>query len=66
MSDERLAKAQSDAEDSVAAWLLTLELARLRGDFSKAADAQRELARRGVIVRYTNPPQQRQEACHVG
>jgi hypothetical protein len=34
-------------------WLLTLEMARQRGDFAQADAAKRELERLGVRVTYT-------------
>jgi len=39
-------------EDSPVAWFVVLERARLDGDFARAAEAQRELRRLGVLVRY--------------
>jgi hypothetical protein len=40
------------AADDPLLWLLTLEMARQRGDFQKAAAAQKELSRLGVRVSY--------------
>jgi hypothetical protein len=57
-------------EDDPLPWLLTLEIARQRGDFIKAATAQRELERLGVRVTYGNRPAQQpasvREVAHVG
>ncbi len=39
-------------EESPVAWFVMLERARMDGDFERAAHAQRELARLGVMVRY--------------
>jgi hypothetical protein len=33
-------------------WFAVLEIARERGDFERAADAQRQLERLGIVVRY--------------
>ena len=52
MSDEEVDKSLREAEQSVAAWLLTLELARQRQDYEHAAEAIRELRKRGVDVHY--------------
>jgi len=38
--------------DSVIGWFFQLELARERHDFERAAEAQRQLERLGVIVKY--------------
>jgi hypothetical protein len=50
MSNE--AQTQPAADDPLP-WLLTLEMARQRGDFEKAAVAKRELAKLGVKVTYS-------------
>lgn len=49
-------------KDNIAAWMLTLELARARGDIERAAEAQRELERLGVTVTYHEP---KQAAAHA-
>ena len=41
-----------DWRESPTAWFAALEAAMNRGDLSAAADAQHELARLGVAVRY--------------
>ena len=41
-----------DYRDNPTYWFATLDIARERGDYSRAADAQRELTRLGVSVRY--------------
>ncbi|HEY1687188.1 MAG TPA: hypothetical protein VGG19_20680 [Tepidisphaeraceae bacterium] len=54
-------------EDSPTAWFVVLEAARVRGDFEKAATAQKELARLGVKVRFCKQNYHRtnQEAAHA-
>jgi hypothetical protein len=47
-------KIQPAAEDPLP-WLLTLEMARQRGDFTKANAAKKELSRLGIKVTYTPP-----------
>jgi len=41
-----------DFEKSPTAWFCVLETARERGDFTQAAEAQKQLQRLGVVVRY--------------
>lgn len=41
------------AGESPAAWFVELERARIDRDFARAAEAQRQLERLGVKVRYT-------------
>lgn len=41
--------------DSPTAWFVVLEDALVRGDYSRAAEAQRELERLGLSVRYRRP-----------
>lgn len=41
-----------DYENSPTAWFVTMETARQRGDFARAAEAQKQLKRLGVEVRY--------------
>lgn len=43
-------------------WFVVLESARRSGDFARAAEAQRELERLGIKVRYGR---ERQEGCHA-
>ena len=43
------------AEDSPVAWFAVLETARQACDFEKAGEAQRQLRRLGVEVKYTRP-----------
>lgn len=43
----------SDFRDSPVAWFVVLERARAGADFERAAMAQRELRRLGVVIRYT-------------
>ena len=40
------------ADRSPVAWFFTLEVARSRGDFQRAAEAQRRLEQLGVRIRY--------------
>jgi hypothetical protein len=49
---ENLHEALADAAESPTAWFVVLERARHVGDFEKAAEAQRQLKRLGVIVRF--------------
>ena len=42
-------------EDSPVAWFAVLERARRTNDFELAAQAQRELQRLGVVVRFARP-----------
>ncbi len=55
MRHDEKRNAKEDAANSITAWLLTLEIARIRGDFKQAAEAQRELAKHGVRVSYGRP-----------
>jgi hypothetical protein len=43
---------QRDHRDAPTYWFAVLEIARERGDFEWAAEAQRQLERLGVIVRF--------------
>jgi hypothetical protein len=47
-------------EDSPIAWFGEILLAVDRGDFQRAADAQRQLVRLGWCVRYRKPRQRRE------
>jgi len=49
----------NDIKDSPIAWFYTLEDARQRNDFDRAARAKRELERLGVLVRYTQRKKER-------
>ena len=51
-------------EDSPTAWFCELERARQRQDLQRAAEAQRQLERLGVRVRYQRP-RERKAADHV-
>jgi hypothetical protein len=44
-----------DYRDAPTYWFAVLEIAREKGDYDRAAEAQRELARLGVQVRYQKP-----------
>jgi hypothetical protein len=46
-------------------WLLTLEMSRQRGDFEKAAEAKKELAKLGVHVTYSSPKDTKMEAARA-
>jgi hypothetical protein len=46
-----------DHRDEPTYWFVVLEIARERGDFARAAEAQRQLERLGVSVRYGRPRQ---------
>ena len=50
----------TDASDSPIAWFYTLEDARQRNDFERAARAKRELERLGIVVKYIK--QRREQA----
>jgi len=50
-------QARREAENSPVAWFVVLERAREQGDFERAAKAQRELRRLGVIVRLSHAGQ---------
>jgi len=55
-----------DYRDAPTYWFAALEIARERDDFERAAEAQRQLRRLGVIVRYERRRQHAaQEARHV-
>ena len=45
-------KTKADAIDSPTAWFAVLEAARLRNDFERAAEANRQLRRLGVKVQF--------------
>jgi hypothetical protein len=47
-----VAQLADEVRDSTVYWFTILEVARERGDFVTAAQAQRELQRLGVRVRY--------------
>jgi hypothetical protein len=47
-----------DHRDSATYWFAVLEIARERGDFERAAEAQRQLRRLGVCVNYERPVRQ--------
>ena len=55
----------SDHTDAPTYWFVILEIARERGDFKRAAEAQRQLRRLGVRVTYGRPETQRQENSHA-
>lgn len=44
-----------EIKNSPIAWFYILEDARRHGDFNRAAEAQRELARLGIKIQYTHP-----------
>lgn len=50
--DDPRSNNQLDHQDAPTYWFAVLEIARERGDFSRAAEAQRQLERLGVRVRY--------------
>jgi hypothetical protein len=52
MSMHRQKEVNRPPEDSPVAWFLVLERARIERDFVRAAEAQRQLERLGVKVRY--------------
>ena len=45
---------EREIKDSPIAWFYTLEDARRQNDFERAAEAQKQLKRLGVEVRYRN------------
>jgi hypothetical protein len=47
--------AETDLSDSPIFWFARLDLAVERGDHEAAAEAQRQLARLGILVRYGRP-----------
>ena len=53
--DIELERARAEAVDSPTAWFAMLEHARRVGDFKAAAEAQRQLERLGVRVRFGRP-----------
>lgn len=57
-----------DYNESPVAWFVVLEQARKQNDFERAAEAQRELQRLGVNVKYrkqTTTPGIQRAACVV-
>ncbi len=52
MSQDEQSQGSREAAESPTAWFAVLERARLTDDFELAAQAQRELARLGVVVRF--------------
>jgi hypothetical protein len=44
-----------DYNESPIVWFFVLEMARKRGNFERAANAQKELRRLGIEVRYRRP-----------
>lgn len=44
-----------DYRDEPTFWFASLEVARERGDFERAAEAKRQLRRLGVIVHFERP-----------
>lgn len=46
-------------------WFAVLEIAKEQGDFDSAAEAQRELRRLGVIVRYERSSPEGKGAPHA-
>jgi hypothetical protein len=56
--------ARPDHREQPTYWFALLEIARERGDHAAAAEAQRELERLGVRVRYARPRRRREaEPC---
>lgn len=53
--------ADEDYHDQPVYWLVTLELARERGDFETAAFAKRELERLGIRVTYPRQRRRKRE-----
>ena len=49
----KIHRTTDDAENCPTAWFCALERAREIGDFARAAEAQRQLKRLGVRVRFT-------------
>ncbi|MDD4888706.1 MAG: hypothetical protein PHU85_02155 [Phycisphaerae bacterium] len=45
----------ADPRDCATAWFVVLERARLDNDFERGAEAQRQLVRLGVKVRFFRP-----------
>jgi hypothetical protein len=60
-----IAPAPADHREHPTYWFGVLEIARERGDFARAAEAQRELRRLGVIVRYRTHQLNREGARHA-
>jgi len=52
-TDKTLTDARRKAETCPVTWFCVLERAREKHDFQRAAEAQRELVRLGVHVKYT-------------
>lgn len=53
----------SDIRDSTVYWFVTLEEARRRGLFRRAEQAQAELERLGIFIKFNRQP--RREAQHA-
>lgn len=54
--------AKRRAENSVIAWMITLEAARERGDSARMQQALQQLRRRGVIVKFDRTKREARDA----
>jgi len=56
MQIEQQKTATDEIRNSPIAWFYILEDSRRQGDFERAAEAQRELTRLGIQIRYKEVP----------